>query len=186
MRYITNMLVLGFIVLLAGCASVRVNHDYDPQHDFNEYKTFKWGQADIENDALKQNPMLAKRINETVQNVLQEKGFVLLEDENADPDFVVVTHAGLKDRVQVQTTSYAGYGRYYRGWYDPWWGPYGGQTHVSHYEEGTLVIDIVDMKNKELAWRGLGTKTIGNRTGDKQLQVIDNVVRRIMSSFPPQ
>jgi hypothetical protein len=57
---------------------------------------------------------------------------------------------------------------------------------MSYYEKGTLVIDIVDTKNRELSWQGLGPKTLGNKTGEKKLQVVDDIVRRILANFPPQ
>jgi len=181
MRLLSTLLVL-LVALLVSCSSITVNYDYDAEYVFTAYKTFKWGKMNIPNDALRSNPMAAKRVDSAIRTVMEEKAYKLIEDENVEPDFFIVTHAGIKERMQVHNTGYAGYNY---GWYQPWWGPYGGYTSVSHYEEGTLVIDIVDMKNKELVWRGLGTKIIANNTGEKQMQVLEDVVRRIMANFPP-
>ncbi len=178
MRYASFVLLVVFIMLV-GCASVTVNYDYDSEYDFGVYKTFKFAKMNIPDDALRAAPIVAKRVHESIKTVLEEKGFRFLKDEDADPDFVVVAHAGVKNRMQIHNWNRG-------GWYDPWWGPYGGHTTVSHYEEGTLVIDIVDMKNKELAWRGLGTKVLGdNKSPEKAEQAIDHIVRRILSNFPP-
>src|SRR5210317_716646 len=104
MRLISSILLVGLIAFVVGCSSVTVNYDYDSEYDFATYKTFKWGKMDVENDALKQDPMTAKRINSAIQTVLEEKGYNLIDDENVDPDFVVVTHAGVKERMQVHNT----------------------------------------------------------------------------------
>jgi hypothetical protein len=72
------------------------------------------------------------------------------------------------------------------GCYNPWWVPYGGQTEVSNYEEGTLVIDIIDIKDKELAWRGLGTKIVAGFSNDeKGIAIVNENVAKIMANFPP-
>ena len=84
---------------------------------------------------------------------MAKKGLKLVE--SGDFDFVVLAHAGIKERTQIHET-----GGHYGGWYDPYWGPYGGTTTVSNYEEGTLVIDIVHWEKKELAWRGMGTSIL--------------------------
>jgi hypothetical protein len=78
-------------------------------------------------------------------------------------------------------------GGYYGGWYDPWWGPYGGSTHVSYYEEATLVIDIISWENKELAWRGMATGVVKeNQTGEEQQERLDGIVAQIFVAYPPK
>jgi len=140
------------LLLLVGCSSVTVTSDYDPEYDFSSFKTFRWADAEEinPNDELAKHPLIYKRVQDAVNRDLKAKGMELRESGNTD--VVVMAHAGTKEKIQVHQT-----GGYYRGWYDPYWGPYGGSTHVSQYEEGTLVIDIVSWKKKELAWRGLGT-----------------------------
>jgi hypothetical protein len=48
------------------------------------------------------------------------------------------------------------------------------------------VIDIVPWETKELAWRGMGTKTIGEYNSEKQQKGIDAVVTKILNDFPPK
>ncbi len=117
-----------------------------------------------------------------IDKTLAEKGFELIE--SGEPDFVILLWGGAKEKMQVTDTGgYRGY-----GWYDPWWGPYGsgGSTHVSYYEEGSLVIDIVDWQEKELSWRGMGTKTLKEYSSQEEQQIaIDEVVAKILADFPP-
>ncbi len=166
------------VLVLASCSSLSVKTDYDRDVDFQNYESYAWSDREVPEDALAQNPLVKRRVQEAVDKTLRAKGYSLVEEEEAD--FVVVVHAGVKERIRVQD-----WGRY--GWYDPWWGPYGGRVEVSHYEEGTLVIDVVDAEQEELVWRGMGTGIVKRRVNpEKMQQEINEDVEKILSDFPPQ
>jgi len=172
-------LILVLIIIVAGCSSLTVKTDYDQNADFKSLKSYRWAKDSEINpdDELQKNPLVQKRIMAGVDKVLSQKGFSL--NETGDVDFVVMVHAGIKEKMQV--TDWGN-----RGWYDPWWGPYGGRVDVSHYEEGTLVVDVVHAADKDLIWRGLGTKVIGNVDPDEQEERAYNLVSQIMKDFPPK
>jgi len=173
---ISILILIGFI----GCSSLTVTTDYDPSQDFSGYKTYRWASAKEvnPNDVLEQNPLVLNRVVDGINTALQDKGYTIAA-EGQEPDFVVMTHAGLKEKMNVMNTGY--------GWYDPWWGPYGGSTHVSYYEEGSLVIDIIDWKEKELSWRGIGTGVVKQVSTDKNeaQEDINKMVAKILADFPP-
>ncbi len=184
MKTISLSIVTIIILALVGCSSLTVTTDFDASQDFNSYKTYRWATTEEvnPNDALAQNPLVKKRVIAGIDKALQNKGFVLVE-KGSGPDFVVITHAGVKEKMNVtQTGGYRGY-----GWYDPWWGPYGGSTHVSYYEEGSLVIDIIDWTEKELSWRGIGTGVVKERQQDaEEMQLrINEITAKILADFPP-
>ena len=54
--------------------------------------------------------------------------------------------------------------------------------HSVRYKEGTLVIDIVDSKSKELVWRGTGTDVLNRSAPAKDLVA---AVEKILEEFPP-
>ncbi|NTV19643.1 MAG: DUF4136 domain-containing protein, partial [Bacteroidales bacterium] len=57
---------------------------------------------------------------------------------------------------------------------------------VSYYEEGTLIIDIIDAKSDEIAWSGVARGILKNYDTSMQMQRdIDEVVTKIMAQFPP-
>lgn len=173
-----KLLVLLIPIILADCSSINVVTDYDQTRDFTKYKTYRWAKLKEvnEKDILNKNSFLRKRIQSTIDSVLKEKDFEKIE--KGDPDFVVFIHAGIQPRMNI----------YHHGpyWYHPWWGPYGGYTSVSYYEQGTLVIDIVDNSEKELSWRGLGTGIVKRFSDPNTLQEeIDFTVSKILEDFPP-
>jgi hypothetical protein len=182
MKIISSVILFALALLILGCSSVTVKTDYDREYDFSEFKTYRWASAQEINpdDELARNPLVQKRVMEAVDRTLAAKGMQKVESE--DVDVVVLAHAGSKEKMQVTQTG----GGYYRGWYDPWWGSYGGQTHVSYYEEATLVVDIVSWESKELAWRGMATGTVKEHKDAESMQKrIDSVVERIFASYPP-
>jgi len=177
------------ILLISGCASIKVTSDFDPQYDFSAFKTYRWATDEELNpdDELVKHPLIRKRFVNAVDQVMMEKGFTKVDAGEAD--LVIVMHAGTKERMQVTQTPTGPppmMGPYPYAWYDPWWGPYGGQTTVSYYTEGTLVIDMVSWQTKELAWRGMGTKTVRDyKDTEKQQKAIDESVAKILADFPP-
>jgi hypothetical protein len=169
--------VVMLLMFLASCSSLSVRYDYDREADFRKYGTYAWSEQEVPGDDLVRNPLIQKRVHSAVDESLASKGYTLSEFDQAD--FIVVVHAGIKERMRVQD-----WGRY--GWYHPWWGPYGGRVDVSYYEEGTLVIDIVDAKKKELVWRGTGTGIVKRYARPEKIQKdIDQDVTRILAAFPP-
>lgn len=185
MKYLSLLVVLLFITVLTGCSAVSVNYDYDSKVDFSAIHTYNWGESNEADDELTKNQLLKNRIVSSIDNYLQSRGYRKVDPAQAD--VLVVIGAGVKEKMRV--TNWGGPGGYYRDpWYDPWWGrsAYGGRVDVSYYQEGTLVIDIVDNAKKELIWRGLGTGIVQPQSDQEKRQaVIDEYVQEILNHFPP-
>ena len=100
-------------MLASGCASVKVKTDFDSEYDFSTLRTYRWatGKELNPDDVLAKNPLVRRRFVKSVDNVMARKGFTLLE--SGDADFVIVMHAGAKEKVRVdQTPGVAGMGFY--------------------------------------------------------------------------
>ncbi len=181
-RKLRILLVVTALVLTAGCSTLSVSYDYDNNVDFTKFKTYAWmaQPAGVPVNALEaqgQSGLLDGRIRESIAVEMADRGFT--EDANA-PDLLIVHHLGAKEKIQVTDWGYR-YSDYY-------WGYGGRQIDVHQYTEGMLVIDLVDGETKALVWRGTGTKVVENvqRSPEEVQARIDNVVMKIMESFPPQ
>ncbi len=152
-------LVIVMAALVAGCSSIETSYDYDPKANFAGLKTYEWlkePQKLTGDPRIDGNTILANRIYEAVDTELAARGFRKI---SGDPDFLVAYHVSLDKRRSVQTlNSYYGYGP---GWgygygasYRPGYWAGAPETYVYEYEEGTLILDIVNPENKELIWRG--------------------------------
>jgi hypothetical protein len=122
---------------------------------------------------------LQKRIDEAIQNSLEQKGYKMV-DKPEEADMVVVVHGHSQKKTQI--TDWGTYGRY-----RPWWGSYGGRVEESTCKEGTRVVDIVDMSDKELACCGLATGIVNEGQTDPQKiqEKVNMIVNQILTDFLP-
>ncbi len=185
-----NMIIFITVVLLlslVGCSSISTTSDYDPTVDFSKYKTYMWFAGEMPaDDELSKYPLVKKRIANSVEKALEAKGFTKGTKDSFD--FVVILHAGTKERMQMNTYNYGGYG--YGGYGGGWGGGYGGgmsTTDVNYYDEATVIVDIADAEKKELAWRGTATGIV-RKSQKEQSEAqadADEVINKILADFPP-
>ena len=159
------------LVLLFACSSVSTNYDYDTSYDFAKLKTYRWADIPSQADA---NPLVVQRVGAAVEAQLKAKGCA---QADGAPDFLVATYVGRRTRIQVTDWGY-GYGPHAR-WY-------GGGLDVYEYEEGTLIVDIVDARSKQLVWRGTATRIIDPEiTPEERTERINEAVAKVFEDFPP-
>jgi len=171
-----KVLVILFLFILGSCSSIRVNSDYDKSVDFSQYKTYAFHKRGIERVEISE--LDKKRILHAIDVELGKKG--MTKSEN--PDLLVNIFTKERERIDVD--------QYYAGWGYGWgygWNPYlwGGRTYVSTYVEGTLYIDLIDAKKKELVWEGEGVGYLTENREKKESQ-INEFVAKILAQFPPK
>ncbi|THD68767.1 DUF4136 domain-containing protein [Robertkochia marina] len=180
----TLKLTLSLVVLvglLTGCTSVRVATDYDRMADFDQYKTFAFYKPGI--DRANISDLDKKRILRSIQNELVNRGY----QKSSNPDMLISIFTSERDRVTVYNNAGWGWGW---GWgWGPGWGPGWGGAYgstVSTNTEGSLYIDLIDTKRKELVWQGKGTgDLITNGDITKKEERIALFVNEILGEFPP-
>ncbi|NTU67469.1 MAG: DUF4136 domain-containing protein [Chlorobiaceae bacterium] len=191
-RSMSGALIALLLLMLAGCSSYSIVSDYDRGMPFGLYKTYRWsgeGASGIDDDVLARNPLIFKHIKAAVNRELRYKGFVL--KETGPVDFTVTTHAGIRERVTVGQPTVAF--SYHRGFHHRgpgyatfWYDTYGPYPRVAYYEEGTLIIDVIDTKSDDLAWRGVVSGILRDYgSTDDMHHEIDTVVGRVLARFPP-
>ncbi len=119
-----------------------------------------------------------KRILRAIDTQMQAKGYTKSET----PDLLVNIFTKERERVDVNQYS-AGWG-YGWGW---GWNPYmwGGRNYVTTSTEGTLYIDLIDAKKKELIWQGKGSGYL-EQSREKKEERINEFVSKILAQFPPE
>jgi hypothetical protein len=177
---VTTKIVAGLLAAaaLAGCETgPTVRTDIDPNADLSGFRTFTW----IYQAAPRgMNPLLYERVRNSIDRSLTARGF-----RQADPgDFAVAFTIGSRDRVQV--TDFGPYGpgfsRWGYGWgRGGWGGSWGRNTEVRTFTEGSLVIDIYDVRTKMPVWHGLATQEIGSNVSQA---TIDRGVDAVIARFP--
>jgi len=177
MNAVKIFFALFFIGFTVSCSSTYdVKHDYGPQTNFSDLKTFDWMQ---EPEKASIDSLVVQGVKNAVNAELKAKGLMMTSN---NPDFLIANHIGKKDRVQVSSWGY-GYGRH-RGYRGGYWGRSGVTTY--QYEEGSLVLDFVEPKTKDLIWRGSVKTEVQNAdTPEKKEELINESVKEILKKFPP-
>ena len=171
MKTLKFLSVFFLVIILASCSSVRVNADYDKKANFTNYKTFAYLKSGI--DKVEISDLDKKRILNSIEEVMISKGFTKSEN----PDILISIFTKERERVDV-------YQNYGFGWgWNPYWGM--GYTNVMTSPEGTLFIDIIDAKTKELVWQGEGSGYLTKDTEKKDAR-IKEFVSRILEQYPPK
>ena len=162
------------LVMLSSCVSVRVASDYDKNANFDTYKSFAFYKNGI--DKAEISDLDKRRILRAIEAELLAKGFTKSET----PDLLVSIFTKSREKVNVYNNGWGPYG-YGWGW-SPWyWNNY---SHVSTSTEGTLYIDLIDAKKKELVWQGIGAGNISQNMKNKE-ERIKEFVAKIMEKYPP-
>jgi hypothetical protein len=166
------VLVLVGAVAFSGCVTLKVNHDFDRQADFGSYETYSWQDSDV--SVADNDPLMHQRLIRAVDSQLTQKG---LRQVDTDPDLFVTYHGESEDIVVLDRVSY------YDGWYR-----YGGigvsTTRARSYEQGTLIVDLVDASENRLVWRGVATDTVAS-SPDAQSRQIETATRQMFRRYPP-
>ncbi|NOQ14076.1 MAG: DUF4136 domain-containing protein [Methyloprofundus sp.] len=182
-------------IFLSGCSSLSLSTDYDKKIDFSNFNTYRWHANNEHNEAsLKYlNPIMDQRIRSTIDQKLQTQGYTKASTSINPVDFLVNYSIVIEDRADIRTYNnyngmYPGYA--YRGGY----GYYGGMgyssvsnTQVTHYKQGTLIIDIINPETDKLIWRGAADGRLPNDTNrNEQDALVQKYVTRILAEFPPK
>ena len=187
------------VSLLAGCASLQVQRDYDQQAEFTLLRTYDFAetQARLDGPPAVNSPLLAKHIEGAVASELDRIGF--RQVESGTPDFRVAYHVVTDERSRSLSSgryygsfgfgSFYGFrGRFGRRFFSPYYGSgYGlGTGYVRQSLRGTLVLDIIDGSSDEVIYRGWASKLLDlDPRPEKVRMYVDEAVAEILEEFPP-
>jgi hypothetical protein len=169
-------------LLLAACSSVQVSTDYDPGTDFSGLKNYAWLAQNVNasGDLRLDSTLLNERIRSAVEAQLAERGYKKVAAGQVD--FLVAYHTAVERKIDIDTM-YRGYGY---GPHDWGWGA-GHETVVYEYDEGTLLLDVLDPKAHRLLWRGSASAVVSEQsTPKKRTKLINEAVAKLLDRFPPK
>ncbi|QIZ77161.1 DUF4136 domain-containing protein [Ferrimonas lipolytica] len=182
-----RLLLISLAFALGGCANISTETDYNTEVDFNGYQSWAWvtPTATASSAAYQQNGLQDQRIRAAVANQLGQQGLQQVELEQAD--LLVNYLTSVEKKVDIDTFySDFGYHPYYYG-NRRFHSSYTTETRVREYKEGTLVVDLIDAKSRQLIWRGSGTDTIKKGlTPAERTVAVQEAVLAILGQYPPQ
>lgn len=194
----TSLLTMtAAVCALAGCSSLSVDVDYDPQTRFSGMKSWAWfpdanPAATPDAPTAQATPLTVQRARPIVEQVLARKGFAKVAPEQAD--FLVAVHSVVERRFRTYSAGagvgwsmgnhWGPYGPYgWGGYWDGYWGP----PMVYAYFEVALMIDMIQPKpEKRLIWRGVARWASDADDTPKERETrVREAVEESLAKFPP-
>lgn len=181
----TRILAGLLLVLLAGCSRVQTNSEISSGADLASMKTFGWmsetGQQ--AEDVRLTDPRIQETIRAAVEKSLSDKGYERVDADKAD--FLVTWFGAIEKKIKTESLDhfYApyGYGTLYR---DPSLNTAAAGTGFE-YEEGTVIVDVLDPQSRKLLWRGSGSgRLLENQSEETVLHNLRRSIAKIVQPFP--
>jgi hypothetical protein len=181
--------VIALVTAVSGCSGLTIQSDFDPTADFSKFRTWDWipnaGGDQSSDPSGRDNAILRGRIQTAVANVLIDRGYKLNMDT---PDFLVAYHIAFEEKLDLEVVNNY-YGYPYAGSYAATWGPtiYGQEIQQREWEQGTLLLDILDGESGQLVWRGSAQAEVyPNSDPNERQSRINNAVSKVLDEFPPR
>jgi hypothetical protein len=181
--------LLLLIASLSGCTTKPyVETDYEASYNFAALKTFavKSAKQDTKENILI-SPFTLSHIHTLVNGELAKRYQSV--GESAAPDFLVTYHVVMEEKLESSAYDQMyGVGYWGRGYRYPsplFYRPiYDGGVRV--YNQGSLIIDMVDAKTQQPIWRGVSEKRLSKSLSpQKQREILTSAVMEVLAQFPP-
>jgi hypothetical protein len=177
--------VVLVVAMFSGCARVDVQTGGDSSINIATLKNFGWLEVDsAAGDKVRvQNPNVDGWVKTSVEKALQKKGYV--KYTVAKPDFLITWLGGVEKKVKQESIDH-----FYRNY---GYGPVGkkmvgeeaGAKGAYEYEEGTLILDLLDPVSHKTIWHGTATGRLLKEMSKEQGELyVDKLVRQILKRFP--
>jgi hypothetical protein len=170
-------------VLLASCASSpAINRETNSSADFGSYKTFGF-LSPLATDRFPYESLLTQHLKDATRRTMELKGYVF--SANA-PDLQINFYVNIQDKQDVRTTpgsvGYGGYPGGYYGYRTGYYRPFNTTVvETINYKQGTLTIDLVEAKQKVLAWTATAEGRISNDALKAPGPAIETLVTNMMA-----
>lgn len=188
MKKITWLITFCSLLIFAGCTTQPyVETDHQAEYDFSVLKTFAVAETKQDTkESILISPFTLSHIHSALEGELSKRYQSVAS--GAKPDFIVNYHVVVEEKIDPRSyDDLYGYGFYGRGYYrypHPFFlGPNAG---LRVYNQGSLIIDIIDAKTEKPIWRGVSEKRLSRGMApQQQREVLSRAVTEVMAYFPP-
>ena len=168
----------AFAALLAlqGCATMNVSSHIERGVDFAQFRTWDFGPADAlptGDPRLDNNPFFKDYLEGAVGKALEVRHYGRVT--SGTPDLLVHYHANISKSFDVNgVDNRNGY------CYD------NCEPVIIEYEQGTIVLDVVDTHTNRVVWRGWAQQNVNGMIDNQELlrKEVNKAVTRMMELFP--
>ena len=167
------LIALTIAAIGAGCAVMTVSSHIERNVNFGDYVTYDWGPPDnlpVGDPRLDNNPFFQDYLQGAIEKGLAGRGYE--RAVNGGADLLVHYHASVTQKVEVNEPDMR-YGYCYGNC----------EARVIDYEQGTLVVDVVDPRTGKVVWRGWSQDTMNGVIDDQdrlERQVEEGVTKMML------
>ena len=165
--------LFAFLLMMAACSPrISITSDFDPNVDFNSYRTFALAPMEEPYDPafpMFDNEMNRQRIEDAIKREMRARGFTVNEEQ---PHVLVDYHIVIKDRTSIDSYHPQGKG---------FWQPH--EVEIYQYTEGTIVIHLVDQNSDQLIWQGVGASLLRSTASNSEDR-INKAIALIYEAYP--
>lgn len=183
MKRIFPILCFLIVLYLAGCSAVTVTDEAVGSIDLLQMKKYSWlTPEDGAGQVRAVKPEVEKLIVSSVDKYFAGKG--LEHTAKDDADFYITWFGKVDEKVSRTSVAhfYRPYGYGTLAAQHPGMVEEGGPVKI--WQEGTLVIDIIDADSKAVVWRGNATDTIrDDMSADEVPAYINRSVKGLLDRF---
>jgi Domain of unknown function (DUF4136) len=156
----------------------QIRVDYDHAAHFSVYKTYSWDDsAAPKQETQFPNQLMRERVAGYIEEALAARG---LKHVPTGGDLLISYQIHVTQE-PVYTTFSDG-----AGWGWDWgWGSSFSTTTVQTFDQGTLVIDMVDANQKKLVFQGTATQDISSKPA-KNAKRLCKGVNEVFEKYPPR
>lgn len=163
-----TLLLFPLCFLLAACGSFNTRTGDAGREAYSGYDTFALLLEPTVSDTRREvlNPVAVRRLREVVGDALLSLRYDLAPAEEAD--FLVAVHAAQENEIDETDWGYRppSFDRVFR---------------PGMYDEGAVVVDIIDGQSREVVWRGV---TSANVLKDPSRASLREAVEDLLDGFP--
>lgn len=180
--------LLACLALLTGCADKPTyDVDYDQSFAFSDFKTYRWYDDDHNSreSQYRRYNSSDQRVRNTADQELVQRGF--RQGARGQADFWVNYHVTKRQTQKISGQEQGMHGGVAAGTYgrSVSVGYSSGQS-VKTYEDGTAMLDVIDIKTGRIVWRGVAEGRLkNNMTKADREQLTITVVHELLKQFPP-
>jgi hypothetical protein len=173
--------VIAILVLSACTTTPKVHSDFDRNANFSSFRTFAFVDT-LATDRSGYSTLITGYFKSAVEREMVGLGYT---KTTSNPDLLVNFSTNTEARTDVRSTGYTGYSGYYGYRYGMYSGlPYSNDVSTVHYKVGTVNIDVVDAKKKQLVWEGTTEGKLTKEVMENPQAAVNAAVANIFAQYP--
>ena len=191
-RWKRTFVVVGILALTVAVvqAGIKVKVEFDKEYDFSKVRTYGWhpdGAGEVKllmregGDPEQIRARWEPTIKDAVEKEMGKRG--LVPATSGVPDLYLNYYFLSGPNSEAQTRGQ------FIGAVPPWGVPDFEMTTTSLkiYEQGTLILDLIDGPKRQIVWRGIGeAKVDRQRTPVEREKRIREAMAELLKKFPPK